>query len=151
MCRDIAKLDGSKLKSTLASRNFSWAARGGGQRGAKKLERRPGGPRGSSWRRPVLRRRRSRITAYIQWILSTGASQEGPLKIRLGSSANIRRSRITAYMAAPALRTEIWNRIAAYTQCSVNSCRRSSGHRGEAASKIDLDGRRWSLHIYNGS
>ena len=109
---------------------FFLASRGGGQHGPKKLERRPGGPRGSTRGGPVLRRRRSRITAYLQWILSTRASQEEPLKIALGTSANIRRSRITAYMAAPALRTEIWNRIAAYLQCPVNSCRGPSGHRG---------------------
>ena len=142
MCRDIAKLDGSKLDFDPRLQELFLASRGGGQHGPKKLERRPGSPRGSTRGGPVLRRRRSRITAYLQWILSTGASQEEPLKIALGTSANIRRSRITAYMAAPALRTDIWNRITAYLQCPVNSCRRPSGHRGGAAPKIDLNGRR---------
>ena len=120
VCRDIAKLDGSKLDFDPRLQEFFLGGRGGGQHGPKKLERRPGSPRGSTRGGPVLRRRRSRITAYLQSILSTGASQEGPLKIGLGPSANIRRSRITAYMAAPALRRGTWRIIAACIQCPVN-------------------------------
>ena len=56
---------GENWIATLASRYFSWTAGVGEQRGHKKLERRPGGPRGLTRRRPFLRRRQAITAAYL--------------------------------------------------------------------------------------
>ena len=138
---------------------------GGGPRRGVPPPRTPRGRLGRPWRRPLLRGRRpllrgrrARITAYLQWILSTGASpegpgasEEGPLKLGLGASAEIRRSRLTAYLQ----RLVAPQRIREQNHCIFTASRekvsRSKGRSEDTDWKNEIDTLFWALHIYSGS
>ena len=151
VCRDIAKLEGSKLDFDPGGFSTFFCPPEGRAADGSPPPRRPRGRLGRPWRRPLLRGPRARITAYLQWILSTGASQEGPLKIGLGASAEIRRSRITAYLQGIVLTQRCREQNHCIFTASREKVSRSRGRSEDTNWKNDIDTFFWALHIYSGS
>ena len=124
------------------SRIFSWppgfcpGRPGGGAAACSPPPRTPRGRLGRPWRRPLWRRRRARITAYLQWILSTGASQEGPLEIGLGASDILRRRIIHCKIGGAVARTKM---------SSQNHCTFTVSRENVEDSKMEKKGADWKI------